>query len=321
MRKILLAAIGMCLLAINAWATNSVEAKKILISKVVDHPALNATEQGIIDALAAGGYFDGKNLIILSESAQGSPVLANQIAAKFVNQNPNVIVGIGTISAQTFAKFAQEKRIKLIFSTVSDPFSAGLILPGNNISGVSNFVPIKPQLELFKQLQPNLKTIGVIYNPGEENSVSIVKKIEEEAVNCNIKIIKKVATRTSEVAQTATSLAQKVDAIFISNDNTSLSALQSVIKVAENNKIPVYVSDTDAVALGAVAALGPNQYMVGQQTGKMIVRILNGEDINSQKVEFPNEIDLYINLDAAKKTNITVPKHLVDSATKVITSD
>ena len=276
--------------------SSEVYAAKILISKTVDHPAIDATTKGIIDGLAKGGYKNNNGSEIKVESAQGNPSLASQIASKFVSQNPDIVVGVATISAQSFIKYTSKNLVKMIFSTVTDPVAANLVrsidAPCNNISGVSNFVPLEPQLELFKKLQPNLKRLGIIYNPSEINSVSMVKKLDLLCPKFSLTLIKQTIANTADAAQKTAKLANSVDAIFISNDNTALAGLQSIIAVSNKAQIPVYVSDIDAVKLGGRAALGPDQYEVGLQTAKMIIRVLNGEDINKMKVEFPDKTDL-----------------------------
>ena len=293
MRNKLISIIMTLLISSNAFAA------KILISKTVDHPAIDATTKGIIDGLAKAGYSNEKGSEIRVESAQGNASLASQIASKFVSQKPDIVVGVATVSAQSFIKYATEGRVKMIFSTVTDPLGASLVksleVPGNNISGVSNFVPLEPQLELFKKLQPGLKRLGILYNPAELNSVSIVKKLEILCPKLGLVLVKQTIAKTSDAAQNAAKLASDVDAIFISNDNTALSALSSIIASAKRAGIPVYVSDTDAVKLGAKAALGPDQYEVGLQTARMIVRVLKGEDINKMKVEFPDKTTLVVN--------------------------
>lgn len=301
---------------------NSSGATKILISKTIDHPALDATTRGIMDELAKRGYKNGEGTEIRVESAQGNVPLASQIASKFVAQNPDIIVSIATVSAQSFAKYAREGKVKVVFSTVTDPIGAGLVQsldkPENNTSGVSNFVPLEPQLKLFKQVQPGLKSLGIIYNAGELNSVSIVKKLEILCPKLGITLIKQTISKTSEASQGATKLAAKADAIFVSNDNTALGALKTIILAAEKAGKPVYVSDTDAVKLGAVLALGPNQYDVGVQTGKMIDLILKGADINNTKVEFPEKTELVINLKAAEIAGIQIPSNLMQQAFEII---
>ena len=107
----------------------------------------------------------------------------------------------------------------------------------------------------------------------------------------------------------------------ISNDNTALSGLQSIIKAANLQKIPVFVSDTDAVKLGALAALGPNQYEIGVQTGNIIANILNGKDMKKMPIEYPKNTELFINLDAAKILGIEVLPELITKAKKIIKSE
>jgi putative ABC transport system substrate-binding protein len=321
MKKLLIILLTIFLASNHAVAQET--SKKVLISQIVEHPALDVTVKGIIDGLEQNGYKKGKNLEVRIESAQGNPALAAQIAAKFINQNPDMVVGVGTVTAQSFIKYASEGKVKMAFSSITDPLQAGLVKsldkPGNNISGVSNFVKLEPQIELFQKIQPTLKRFGILYNPGELNSISIVKRLEELCPKYGITLVKQTANKTAEVAQASTKLAANVDAIFISNDNTALSALRSVIMAANKAKIPVYVSDTDAVELGALAALGPNQYQVGLQTGKIIARSLKGENIGAIPVEFPNVTDLYVNEEAAKILAIKIPDDIKARAVKVIT--
>lgn len=295
--------------------------KKVYISKIVDHPALDMTIQGIIEGLKQKGFEKGKNLDLRVESAQANPSLAQQIAAKFINQTPDVVVGVGTLTAQSFAKAAAAGKVKLVFSSVTDPLKSTLVQsinqPGNNTTGVSNYVDLEPQLLLFLKLQPNLKRLGFLYNSGEANSIILKEKLKEICPQYGLTLVCQTVTKTADVAQNATKLAQNCDAIFVSNDSTTLSSLPSVVNVTNAAKIPLYVSDTDAVALGAVAALGPNQYDVGVQTGIIIAWILNGGDIANKSVEFPAKTDLYLNADSANKVGITLPQALLQTATKV----
>jgi putative ABC transport system substrate-binding protein len=316
---------GLILSTFFAMSTSmAANMKKVFINQLVEHPALERTTKGIIDGLEQQGYKRGVNLDIRVESAQANSALAAQIAAKFVGQEADVVVGVATISAQSFAKYARENKVKLVFSSVTDPLQADLVQsldkPGHNTSGVSNFVALEPQIELFKKIQPNLKRLGFLYNPSEANSLSVRKKLEELCPKVGITLIVQVAHKTAEVAQAATKLAANVDAIFISNDNTALSALQTIIKVATHVKIPVYVSDTDAVEAGALAALGPNQYQVGLQTAQMIARALKGEDLGTIAVEFPRNTELYLNEEAAQKIGIELSLTLKSIATKIITN-
>ena len=160
---------------------------KIRISQTVDHPALNSTTEGLIDGLEDSGYVNNEKLDLKTVSIQGSVTLAQQVADKFVAESPDIVVGVGTMASQSFIKYAKNGQ-KLVFTTVTNPTEAGLI--GSNITGVSNFVPLEPQLELFKQLIPNLKTLGILYNSGEANSVNLVRLLETTCPKFGIKLVK-----------------------------------------------------------------------------------------------------------------------------------
>lgn len=281
------------------------------ISQVIEHPALNATVQGIKDELTKTGK-------VVVDCAQGQPAIAAQIAAYAINQNPTMVIGVGTLSAQSFLKYISTTNIPLIFSSVTDPRGAKITTETNvnKVFGVSNFIPLAPQLELFKKIQPNLKNLGIIYNPSELNSITIINELEKICPKYNITLIKQPLINTSDAMQVTTYLANQVDAIFISNDNTALAALQTIIAVGLKNKIPTYVSDTDAVELGALAALGPDQYQIGRQTGAMIIQLLEKKSV--QNIEYPNSIELFLNKTTAKKLGITFSNELVSQAKEII---
>ncbi|MDR1413753.1 MAG: ABC transporter substrate-binding protein [Puniceicoccales bacterium] len=298
--------------------------KLILINKFVSHPALDETTRGIVDALAGAGFIRNKTADIRIESAQANPSLASQISNNFATQRAEVVICLGTISAQSMAQYARAGLVKMVFSSITDPAGAGLVKdldkPDQNITGVSNFVQLEPQLALIKKLQPKLKSLGIIYNAGEINSVSIIGKLTAIAGQFDLTVVKQAVTATSNISQAAVKLAANVDAIFISNDNTALSCLPIIVRACDAAGIPLYVSDTDAVKFGALAAFGPNQYDIGRQTGEMVAKILNGESISNIPVEFPQKMELHVNADAAKFLGIELGDKVISSATKIITT-
>ena len=302
------------LLFIFTALTLNASVKTVCISQVVEHPALNQTKQGIIDTLKNEGFIEGENLILYTESAQASPVLAQQIASKFVARNPDVVVGIGTLSAQSLAKAARQGKVFLIFSSVTDPIGAGLVQsldkPGYAISGVSNFVALEPQLAFYKALLPNLKRLGVPFNPAEPNSVKIIAQLKILCAQEGVELITQPIMRTADATQSAMALSKRCDAMFISNDNTCLAALPAIFGVGLKTKTPVLVSDIDTVEQGALAAMGPNQYEIGVQTGRMIARALRGTAVESMSVEFPSATEGRINESVALTMGVSIPETL-----------
>ncbi len=321
-KKSLRTLIGASLLA-AASLTQAQDTRTVAITQIVEHPALDAVYQGVKDELAEQGFTEGENLRVMHESAQGNTGIATQIARKFVGESPDVIVAIATPSAQTVAAAARD--IPVVFSAVTDPVGAKLVksleAPGANITGVSDMLPIDRHLDMVLQVVPEAKNIGTVYNPGEANAVSLVNLLEERLAARGLNLVKAAATKTSEVLGAARSLVGKADAIYLTTDNTVISAAEAVISVGERADIPVFAADTATVSRGAVAALGFDYYNHGRQTGAMVVRILNGAKPADMPVETMDTLDLFVNPAAAERMGVTLSDELIQEAKEVVKSD
>lgn len=162
-------------------SNTSTEAKTVAITAIVEHPALDAVRAGVIEELAAEGFKEGENLTVSFQSAQGNTATAGQIAKQFVADAPDVIVAIGTPSAQSVA--AATNSIPVVFSAVTDPVAAKLVPKmdgsGTNVTGASDVLPYEPQIELMQQIIPNLKNVGYVYSPGEVNSTIVLENLNK----------------------------------------------------------------------------------------------------------------------------------------------
>ena len=286
------------------------EIKTVAVTAIVEHPALDAARKGIKDELAAAGYEDGRNLEFEFESAQGNPATAAQIARKFVGDAPDVIVPISTPSAQ--AVVAATKEIPVVFTAVTDPVGAKLVFdltrPGGNVTGMSDLSPIGLHLGLISEIAPETRRLGVIYNPGEANSVTLVELIRKEAPERGLEIVEAPAPRSADVLAAAQSLVGKVDAIYVPTDNTVVTALEAVVKVGTDNQLPVFAGDTDSVPRGAIAALGFNYYDLGRQTGQIVAaRAARARSPATFRSRASRTTELYVNPGAAEAMGVTIP--------------
>ena len=296
------------------------EPKNVAITAIVEHPALDAVRDGVKKGLADLGYAEGTDVAFAYESAQGNPATAAQIARQFVGDAPAVIVAISTPSAQ--AAVAATKDIPIVFSAVTDPLAAELIAsveaPGGNVTGVSDMAPIGDHVALIKEITPNVTRLGVLYNPGEANSVSSVALLKEEASAVGIEVVEGPATKSADVQGAARSLVGNVDAIYVPTDNTIVSALESAVGVANEAKLPLYAADTDSVARGALAAAGFNYFQVGEWTATIVDKVLKGESPGAIPVVFASGADLHINKATAAAIGLEFPQSVLDRATKTI---
>ncbi len=280
---------------------------KIGITQIVEHPSLDSIREGILKGLADNGFEDGKNIRIDYLNAQGDRSVATTIAQKFVADEVNMMIAITTPSAQAAFQASEQakKNIPVVFSAVTDPVAAGLVKdfdqPGENITGTSDMVPIEKQIDLIKEMVPDVKAIGIVYNTGEVNAEVQLGAAKKAAKAKGIKIEEAGVSSTSEVSLGTAALINKVDALFILNDNMIVSALDAVLKVAEEAKIPLFASDEESVKRGAVATYGIDQFMIGVQTGEMAAKILKGESPRNIPVEEINEVTLTVNEEAKRK--------------------
>lgn len=298
------------------------DGKKVTIgiSQIVEHPALDAARQGFIDSLKEHGYIEGKNVTYDIQIAQGNMATANSIAKALVGENVNLIHSIATPTSQACVNAT--KSIPIVFSSVTDPVGAGLVKslehPGGNVTGTTDRSPVDRQLDLILEIVPTAKRIGFIYNSGEDNSISSLKQLQEAAAKRNMEVVEATVSNSSGVYLAAKSLVGKVDVIHIATDNTVVSAFESVVKVCEDNKIPLFAADIDSVPRGAIAALAIDYYRLGRQSGNMAVEILQGANPADMPVETLKDLKLVVNKQAAEKMGVSLPETVVKQADKVL---
>jgi len=304
-------------------SAQSTKPKVVGIVQLVSHPALDQTRQGLIDALAKAGFKDGDNIKIDFQNAQGQVPATKTIADKFVADKVDLIISIATPAGQSAAKATQGTKIPLVFVSVSDAVGAGLIKAvneptGTNITGVYNFDPIPAQMDLVAEIMPKIKNLGVIYNAGESNSVSNVDRLKKDVEKRGWKVVEATVASSSDVLSSAQSLVGRVDAIYMPQDNTVVSALEALLKTANEAKLPLFVGDIDSVKRGAIATLGNDQYETGAQAGAMAARVLKGEDPGKIVPEEVKVKALVVNQKAAETIGLKIPDSVLKRAQEVI---
>lgn len=288
---------------------------KIGISQFVEHPALDSAREGFIDGLEEAGY--SKNQIeYVIQNAQADFATAQSIAQKFRNDNFDLVLTIATPNSQATANVIKDTPV--LFTAVTDPVKSGLLTnlenPGGNLTGTTDMNPVARQIELIKEFIPNLTDLGVLYNPGEVNSVVQIDIVKKVAEKMKIEVHEATVSNTSEVSLAASSLMGKVDAIYVPTDNIIVSALPSVLNITNQNKVPVFASENGQVKQGSIATLGIDYYLLGKQTGKMAAEILAGADPAKMAVQSSDELKLYLNKKAAQNLGLKIPDAVLNRA-------
>jgi putative tryptophan/tyrosine transport system substrate-binding protein len=290
--------------------------KVIGIATLMAHPALDAVQENLTKELQRQGFVEGENIQYLVRNANGQVQLAASIATELAAQELELVVAITTPMAQAMVKAA---RCPVVFAAVTDPVGAGLVKSleagEDDITGTSDAWPYEDQLKLIRQISPDAKQLGVLFNPGEAASQYGIKEIRRFAPGLGFKLIEGSVSSTGEVFPVAQNLAGRVDAFFLSSDNTVIGGVAAAVKVAVENKKPLYVGDSGTVEKGGLAAVSVGYSELGTETGKLVVRLLNGERNIPTVVASGSEV--YINKKAAELMGVVVPDGALNNATKV----
>ncbi|MFA8439738.1 ABC transporter substrate-binding protein [Pueribacillus sp. YX66] len=284
------------------------------VSQFVTHPSLDEATKGFKQAIEDSGL----DVDFLDQNAQGDPNNAATIAQNLAGDEVDLIFANATPSAT--AALNVTKEIPIIFTSVTDPLDAKLVSsieePGGNVTGTTDSHPDAiPNTINFIDEQTDAKSVGVIYNAGEPNSVVQMDAVEKAADGTDLEVVTATVSNSNEVKQAAESMVGRADVFFIFTDNTVVSALESVIGVANDKKIPLFVGELDSVERGGLAAYGFSYYDIGYKAGEMAVQILKGEKEPSElAVEYPPKLDLVINKEAAEKMGVEIKPEWEDMA-------
>lgn len=298
----------------SSGSGDSEKTYKVGVTQYVEHPSLDLATAGFKKALEESGLKVEYN----DQNAQADPNNTLTIANNFVGDKVDLIFANATPSAQSALNATTD--IPILFTSVTDPIGAGLIesfeKPGGNVTGTSDMYPDAiPNTVDFIVEDFGAKSIGTIYNTGEQNSNVQIEEIKKALEGKDVELVESSVATTADVKQAAESLIGKVDVIYIITDNTVVSALDSVIQVSNENDIPLFVGETDSVAKGAFAAFGISYEAIGYETGKMAVEILKGEKTPADiPAQYPTEVKLVINKKAAEEMNIELKDEWNDIA-------
>lgn len=276
---------------------------------------------GLKDALTEAGYIDGKNCRIDHKDAQNDYGTAQSIAQKFVVDKVDLIITLTTPCLQVTANV--NKTIPHVFGMVTDPFRMGVADDPEhhqeNITGIATFQPVDETIELIAKILPEAESIGVIWNPAEACSEACTEIMRESVKKRNLTLKEITVTNTSEVLTAAQGLVEKdVDVIFVSGDNTVMLAIDTVIGVGKDKHIPVVSNDPSHVGTGALFGLGADYYTVGKETGKLAVRVIEGEKTAGIPIQSLLPKELWLNNSSATELGVVFPADILKEANKII---
>ncbi len=325
MRKVwgllVLAALAFVVIVAVSWTRHAKPGSLIGVVQFVHQPLLDETHRGLIAELNRLGLNDGIKYRVETQIAEKDVQLSSQISRQFLDRDAVLIVAIATPSAQAAA--AQTKDKPIVFAAITDPVSAKLVEsvehPGHNLTGTSNRWPFERQVPLIRQLLPNAKRIGAIWNPGEANSQAAMKIIRALLEKDGFVLVEAPVATTADVSVAAKSIVDKVDAFLMIPDNTALAATDALVQAGAEGKKPLLGGDMDTVRRGGIATYGYDYFELGQVTARMVKEILiDGKHPSEMAVQYPPQSRLIINQKAATAFGLVIPDNLTSQAAEIV---
>lgn len=314
-------ALTMALTGCSAGGNEDEDTIKIGIIQYATHPSLDNCYEGIIEGLNASEYADKIEVVL--QNGAGDSAACDTIAKDMVAKDYDMIFAIATPAALSAYSAAQNSDIPVIFCAVSDPVAAGLTESfdaGNeNCVGTSDVLELDRQVELIQTLQPDVKSIGVLYTTTEANSLSQLATFKEICEAKGIEVVEQGVSGAADIPQAATSVASKVDCINNFTDNNVVNNLSVLLEKANAAGVPVYGSEIEQVKNGCIASISIDYVALGVKTAEMGVEVLNGANTTEMPVGKISEGTPVVNTEVLEQFGITLPDSLAD-AEQVVTN-
>lgn len=285
------------------------------ILQYTSHSSLDEIAAAIQSELEQQAQAAGVTVNVELKNGQGDAATINDICKMFVSDQVDLIIPIATPAATAAAAAVQGTDIPLVYSAVTDPVAAQLAKsmeePGENMTGTSDYIDTAKILDLVLANNPDTKTIGLIYNLAETNSVTTIEGLRPALREKGIEAVESTVTTPGEVQMAAQNLVSKgVDAIFVPIDNTVASAMSVLADEAIKGGVPVYTAADSMVRDGGLATVGINYTVLGGQTADMVCRVLEGTPIADIPVELVNESSVVVNGDTAAALGVDVSRYV-----------
>lgn len=312
MKKILAAVTALSLAAATCVSLSGCGKKSakytVGICQLVQHDALDAATKGFKDALKEKL---GDDVEFDEQNAANDSATCATIANQFVSNKVDLIMANATPALQAAA--AATADIPVVATSITDYATALEISDwtgktGTNITGSSDLAPLKEQAEMIKELFPEAKKVGILYNSGEANSKYQSTEVTKALKELGIEAKEYTSADSNDLASVVTTACAEVDVIYIPTDNTMASNTGIVNNIAEPAKIPVVAGEVGICKGCGVATLSIDYYSIGKKAGEMAYEILvNGAKPGDMEIEYADELTKQYMASRSKTLGITVP--------------
>lgn len=284
----------------------------IAIVSIVEIDPIAQLRNGFKEEFSNSDFAKSNKYNFSEYNAQNDAGIQVQIIDKLTTDKPDLIYVLGTPLAQSIQRRLPE--VLLVQGTSTDPVAANLADSwegsGRKYIATTDLPPIDIQINLIKSLTPQVSRLGVIYNPGEVNSIAVIRRLKEYIIDSKteISLIERPIASSAEVATAVNSLIGKSDAIYLPPDNTAHAAIPVIGKICYDLKIPFYATVESALDYGALSTLSLDFYEMGKETARLALEVINGKSPENLPIRASTNPIISINSDVAQRLGISIER-------------
>ena len=261
--------------AADSTAGSSADATtyKVAIVQQLDHASLDEIRTAIEAELDAKAAEKGITIEYKDFNGQNDATTLNQIGTQVVSDGYDAVIPIATLAAQCMATACESTKTPVIYAAISDPAAADLT-DIDYVTGTSDALNTQSIMDMIFAVQPEAKTIGLLYSNSEANSTTPIAEAKAYLDAKGIAYVEKTGNTNDEIMTAANALMGQVDAVFTPTDNVVMAAAAAVSETLTNAGIPFYTGADSFVTAGAFATCGVNYTELGTYTADMALDIL-----------------------------------------------
>ena len=290
---------------------------KIGFIQITENPLLDEARTALIATLQDSGLVDGDNIKILYRNAQGEISNISLILQSFRAAKVTMVITNGTPCMVAAVQAFHD--IPVVFTVAFSPEQIGLTLTSSNVAGVYDPLDMEYFIEMIKMILPGCSRIGLPYNSAEANSAYAAKRLQDVCQKNNLTLEMVTVASSNDVLQAGQVLImKKVDAFAVTADNTIALALDGLVKVSNEHKIPIFITEPGEVRKGLLAGVGVSYADWGRESGALAATIVKGHPFPKPSIKPAVQKNIILNQKTAQLFGLVLPPELLRQATEII---
>jgi putative ABC transport system substrate-binding protein len=312
--------VGLVLLAASEAGAGS-RTGPVRIGVLAPSFGLSPHAAGLRDGLAALGYREDADFVLVVRFAEGEPVALQRTVAELIWMGADVIVAAGATPALAARHMTQ--RIPIVFAGVTDPVGLGLVdhveRPGGNVTGVADddaAVAIG-RILMFRSLVPGMKRVLYVHDGHDPHSLALARAYRGAGERLGLEVVDRAVRSEKEADLAFAHIGTANVHGIIGPTYTSFNLAGHVLDAARRRRLPTVGSTAFWAEVGALMSFGADFRETGRQAAQLVDRIVKGERPAQIPVLLNSKIELSVNVETARALGLSIAPEVLEYVDRI----